>query len=123
MMPFRVLALAFMIFVLAVPATAQSPSRLHFTWPNDEPLCGGFGSALDTTGDIDGDGVTDVIVGSDIGCVRVLSGATGMELHRFLDTTPFSGYGSAVAGAGDVDGDGELDLLIVAPEMVDSAED
>lgn len=111
------------LLLVSSPILGQEPAQLRFTWPNDEPACADFGDAIDTTGDIDGDGISDAIVGSALGCVRVLSGATGVELHRFVDETPFSDYGSAVAGAGDVDGDGVPDLLIGANQMAHNGED
>jgi PKD repeat protein len=71
-------------------------------------------------GDVDRDGVPDVIVGADgadpggvsgAGSAYVRSGADGSLLHRFDGTAEFDCLGWEVAGAGDVDGDGWIDLI------------
>jgi hypothetical protein len=73
-----------------------------------------FGFALDSAGDVDGDGHDDVLVGNPNlpghdGQVTVNSGADGAELLRF-DGTHFSRLGGQVAGVSDLDGDGVPDL-------------
>ncbi len=78
-----------------------------------------FGSAIAGLGDVDGDGKGDLAVGApsdgsagpDAGSVRVLSGATGLELFAILGS-PGQTLGSSVAAAGDVDGDGVPDLIL-----------
>jgi hypothetical protein len=83
-----------------------------------------FGSRLGTAGDVDGDGFSDVIVGSilfdngeeDEGGAFVFHGSADG-----LSTTPdwmtegdqaFAGHGVDVATAGDVNGDGYGDVLV-----------
>ncbi|MEM7202477.1 MAG: VCBS repeat-containing protein [Planctomycetota bacterium] len=62
-----------------------------------------FGQDIDALGDLDGDGVPDLIAASSESVV-ILSGATGARLHEAAATGPVT-----VAGVGDVDGDGVPD--------------
>ncbi len=76
-----------------------------------------FGSALSRAGDVDADGIDDVIVGAARGnSARVHSGATGALLHRFDGDAGGDRLGAAVAGAGDLDNDGHADLLVGADQ-------
>ncbi|MCI0589776.1 MAG: integrin alpha, partial [Planctomycetes bacterium] len=82
-----------------------------------------FGYSLADAGDVNADGVPDLIVGApqntccpapSNGYARVFSGAGGGTLHTFTGTG--SGYtadrmGWSVSSAGDVDGDGHSDLM------------
>jgi hypothetical protein len=86
----------------------------------------GLGSSLADAGDVDGDGVTDVIVGavgadpgglSSAGQAKVFSGATGARLHAFNGTAANAKFGYSVAGAGDVNGDGYADVVVGAPDF------
>ncbi|HEX9792606.1 MAG TPA: VCBS repeat-containing protein, partial [Planctomycetota bacterium] len=85
---------------------------------------GEFGGSVGTTGDVDGDGVPDLLVGarseagplgSGQGRVVLVSGATGGTLAEWRGTNPWAYFGATVAGAGDLDGDGTPDLLIGEP--------
>lgn len=77
-----------------------------------------LGHVLSGAGDVDGDGVPDIIGGLhdsvDAGQARVYSGASGALLFNFVGTSVGDFYGHAVASAGDVDGDGRSDLLVGA---------
>ena len=83
-----------------------------------------FGSDVAGGGDVDGDGIGDVIVGAiqecpqvdcvgglKNGAVYVFSGATGEQLHKFVGVGPVTTIGTSVDAAGDVDGDGHDDIL------------
>ncbi|MGQ0552788.1 MAG: hypothetical protein ACT4PU_06165 [Planctomycetota bacterium] len=74
-----------------------------------------LGHAVDSAGDLDGDGHADVLVGMP-GKNRafVYSGATGAVLLQLAGKTS-SEFGAAVAGLDDVNGDDIRDLLISAP--------
>ncbi len=88
----------------------------------------GAGRAVSSAGDVDGDGVDDVILGAparsqggtNAGAAYLVLGPIGSDLDlsaadaRLLGEAAHDGAGSAVAGAGDVDGDGLDDLLVGA---------
>ena len=81
-----------------------------------------FGAAVDSAGDVDGDGFDDVVVGgygnaSVTPVVGIFEGSsTGISAAPtlVLEGTPGSSFGAAVAGVGDVNGDGYSDVLIGA---------
>ncbi|TAH39535.1 MAG: hypothetical protein EYC70_01750 [Planctomycetota bacterium] len=82
-----------------------------------------FGSAVAATGDINGDGVSELLVGAPnapsgsfpySGAAMLYSGADGALLMRFAEPG-MRMYGQALAGAGDVDGDGAGDFIVGAP--------
>ncbi len=87
-----------------------------------------FGIDVAGAGDVDGDGVPDIIIGADFdstlvtggGAAFVYSGATGILLHAFHGQVNASLSGQAVAGVGDVDGDGHADVAVGAP-LADTA--
>jgi hypothetical protein len=74
-----------------------------------------LGASVDGVGDVNGDGKSDVVVGSYLAGAKVYSGASGALLWSF---SAFSDdrLGFAVAGAGDVDFDGVPDVIVGAPQ-------
>jgi hypothetical protein len=90
---------------------------------------GTFGSALSDAGDVDGDGIADLLVGDPDftdpdrfyheGSVRVCSGADGSTIREFIGPWPLCQLGGSVAGLDDVDGDGIPDLLVCAHPVSD----
>src|SRR5262245_32720121 len=109
--------------VLAAPAAAQSP-LLSIDGQLPEV---GFGTALANAGDVDGDGLTDLVIGAQFanawrGAARVVSGADGSTIYTYVNEGQKSGsldqYGRSVVGAGDLDGDGRADFAIAQDNVV-----
>ncbi len=82
-----------------------------------------FGASVAGAGDVDHDGVPDLIVGAphanidlwtEVGAAYVFSGTDGRMLLSFLGKGESGHFGSSVAGAGDVDGDLHDDLIVGA---------
>ncbi|HEY3765141.1 MAG TPA: FG-GAP-like repeat-containing protein [Gaiellales bacterium] len=78
------------------------------------------GYAIGDAGDVNGDGVSDVVSGApgqanDVGHAYVYSGATGRTIVRLRGHHQGDAFGAAVSSAGDVNGDGVPDLLVGAP--------
>lgn len=82
----------------------------------------GFGTCAAKTGDVNGDGRADLVVGSwqyhgaawSGGRVAVYSGADGHVLQSFTGKVPGETLGFDAVGMGDVDGDGHIDFLITS---------
>lgn len=71
-------------------------------------------SALGNAGDIDGDGVDDLVI-SELAHLRVVSGATGADLYQIPAPEPAQAAALNADGAGDVDGDGRGDIIVSLP--------
>jgi hypothetical protein len=92
-----------------------------------DQLGAGFGSAVATAGDVNGDGFSDVIVGAPFydnphineGGAFVFTGSpAGLNEApdlRFYGAQSGAAYGTSVATAGDVNGDGFSDFIVGAP--------
>lgn len=123
--------ICYTIVTLALACAPHAQSVLH-TWPSPTPQDGGdFGYDADLTGDIDGDGVTDVLVGAPgevadgapvaSGRAYVISIATGDPIYA-LDTpepVSYGAFGHTVASVPDLDGDGRSDFAVGAPREGD----
>ncbi|MCK6448454.1 MAG: FG-GAP-like repeat-containing protein [Planctomycetes bacterium] len=89
-----------------------------------------FGSALNADGDVDGDGVEDVLASApyaDGGAVdggevtlfsgaRLVAGAAPYDLASFENSRAGAHFGSSVDITSDLNGDGSRDMLVGAPD-------
>jgi hypothetical protein len=84
-------------------------------WPGpDDAVDPGFGSLVSAAGDVDGDGLADLLFGSRAGLAFLYAGrspapATSPDLTLAGESPTF---GRAVAGAGDVDGDASTEVIV-----------
>ena len=89
-----------------------------------------FGAAVDCTGDVNGDGFPDLLVGAPFHLDAANRGRAclffgGSTIHQTADRVLTNGdawFGISVARAGDVDADGRPDLLVGAPQYNDWAD-
>ena len=78
-----------------------------------------FGEVMALAGDVDGDGVADLLVGDpDSARAFLISGANGALLRTHTSPVGADRYGFACAGVEDLDLDGRADYAIGAPASV-----
>ena len=107
------------LLLLTGPAQAQTVVQ---TFPG-EAAGVQAGRTFDFIGDIDNDGVPDLVIGYpeddtagvDAGKIVVLSGADGSVLWDNPGLAAGDRYGETIGAAGDVDNDGTPDFMVATP--------
>ncbi len=110
--------LPFAALILTLPVLSQgSLLRLDGLAKGDY-----FGRSVASAGDVDADGVDDIVIGADgddrtdrdAGSIRIVSGKTGKIIWTVLGNSIGDFFGYAVDGAGDVNADGYADVVVGA---------
>lgn len=76
-----------------------------------------LGNGAAGAGDVNGDGIRDVIVGGPLGetgVAEVLSGKDGAVIHLLRGSKTGGQFGHKVTGLGDINGDGHADFAVTA---------
>jgi hypothetical protein len=104
---------------------ARSRNDFSIQWQVAGDVDARLGVAVLNLGDVDGDGVPDVVAGTDPrdasgqpgapGSARIYSGADGTLIRVHSDGAAGSGFATSLAALGDVTGDGVPDLGVGAP--------
>ena len=123
----RVIAAAFAVMTGTI-ANAQETLWTAHGQPTKSGQDDAFGWAMTAIGDVDGDGVNDLVVGCpeenrtrplrNDGAVYLISGATGVEIRSHVGN-PRDRLGSSLCAVGDVDRDGLLDYAATGDGTVD----
>ncbi len=85
-------------------------------WTADGEPGDQLGQGIEAAGDVNGDGVPDVIAGAPGGDRTLIwSGRDALPLLQLTAPDPGHGFGGMVSDVGDVNGDGHDDILVGAP--------
>lgn len=106
--PFRTTLSCAVALLFASPAWSQTELYSFPGTPHHH-----LGTNVEAAGDVDGDGVGDMMASVFVGYVQVFSGADGSVLHTFNDGA--QNFYRPIDSAGDVNGDGHADLLVADP--------
>jgi hypothetical protein len=123
------IAVPALLFITSVAHLALGHPRMEILSPNAE-TDGWFGYAGADGGDVDGDGVNDIVVGPPqedpppsyfyMGRAYLFSGATGMPIRTLFSPHETiegwsNNFGWSVCGVGDINGSGYDDVLVGSP--------
>jgi len=123
MSKFSQLLTAIVIVIFSLTSSASS-QFIVFYQKDGAAVSDWLGISVAGTGDVDGDGKTDFIVGAlyadpgglaEAGSAFVYSGATGALIFQKNGAAIGDALGHTVAGTGDVNGDRRADFIISAP--------
>jgi len=89
-----------------------------------------FGWDISNAGDVNGDGVNDVLIGAmsfngvgqKSGAAYLYDGRTGEQIYAWFGEAARDQFGFRAAAAGDIDGDGRPDIAIAAPSNSENGE-
>jgi hypothetical protein len=100
-------------------AVSSADFSILFSWQGEHGS-DEFGTSVGGCGDVNGDGVGDVIVGAPGRSTQesyayLYSGKSGRLLYKFWSDDVVDALGRSVAGAGDLNHDGLADVLLGAP--------
>ncbi|MEO8161673.1 MAG: FG-GAP-like repeat-containing protein, partial [Arenimonas sp.] len=103
-------------FLVDMNCRVDSGKSGALLWKRKGPAGALLGTGLEAAGDVNGDGVPDVVAGAPgINAVFVYSGRDGAQLYRLFGDASTTDLGAAVAGIGDFNGDGRSDFVAGAP--------
>jgi|694.fasta_scaffold21102_3 hypothetical protein len=106
----------------------SGPSNIPSLILSEAPASCLFGGSVNTAGDVNGDGFSDVIVGARLGsngqlneglAFVYLGSTTGIVVpyaRRLEADQAGAGFGASVSGAGDINGDGYFDVVVGADQ-------
>jgi len=99
--------------VLAIPGSASAYTMKKLWEVKGTSTSQYLGYSVSDIGDVDGDGVPDMVAGAYVGNYAiVISGSSGATLHTFNGTSSGDYFGFGVGGGGDVNGDGTPDIIV-----------
>ncbi len=124
-----------LLYLADAPLRGQTSLAQVTPWALGEQRADNFARSIDAAGDLNGDGLADVVVGApgvdrgslEGGAAYVLLGPASGRIDltdadgQWSSTNEGGKAGASVAGAGDVNGDGLSDLIIGEPDNSDSS--
>lgn len=112
-----------------VMSNSMTPGAVTIKRHDGKAKNDGFGTAIDASQDITGDGVNDLLVGApladvlgangkkakDGGAAYIFDGESGAELHSFIGSAAKQQLGKSVVANVDANNDGRMDVVLGAP--------